>query len=217
MIYGRIYRAEFPNGKMYVGATTLALKVRADCHASSAVTNNPRGCPVFHAAIRKYGNPRFIEIDTGCSKEELSLKEKQWIKDLDTHVPKGYNLAEGGHNGTASEETKRKMSISRTGAKNPRYGKPRSDDVKRKISQTKLGTTLRNEHIANIRRSCRASGHRRNMSLLKSRLSLEEMETVQELYATKEYTQQALADMFYVGRISIRTALLFDMNKSVGV
>ena len=195
----------------------MSLKTRVGCHVSAARTNNPRGCPVFHAAIRKYGKPEFTEIDATFSKEELSYKEKYWIRELDAQVPRGYNVAEGGHNGKVSFETKKKMSISRRGSKNPRYGKPRSDSVRRKISETKSGTALSDEHKEKIRKTCGSKEFRESMSLTKSSLSLAEMKTVQELYATGKHTQQTLAHVFDVGRNSIRTALSYDKNKFIGV
>ena len=156
MVYGRIYKAEFPNGKLYVGATTLSIPERAGMHINSAKRGDS-GCPVFFNAIRKYGTPEFIEICSVSSAEELDAAEREWIVSLGTMVPAGYNIKEGGRNGRHSEETKRKMSRSRTGKKMPprtpeqclnyrrmgsqnhNFGKPRSAETRKRIGDAQRG------------------------------------------------------------------------------
>lgn len=91
MLYGRIYKAEFPNGKLYVGATTMTVDERAKIHILSAKRGDS-GCPVFFNAIRKYGTPEFIELCSVSSAEELDAAELEWISFLDTMVPEGYNI-----------------------------------------------------------------------------------------------------------------------------
>jgi hypothetical protein len=75
---------------------------------------------VLKSAIKKYGKENFeISIVCECdSIEEMNLKEEIYIKLFNSMVPNGYNLISGGNNRLASEETKRKMSISQKGIKN---------------------------------------------------------------------------------------------------
>ncbi len=131
MVYGRIYRAEFPNGKMYVGATTLALRVRVANHVNRAKQGESR-CPALFNALRKYGEPEFTEIDVAFSQEDLDEKECFYIKHYDTFPPNGYNIRGGGSRGKISEETKRKIS-----AKNK--GRVVSEETKKKISISRKG------------------------------------------------------------------------------
>ncbi len=156
MVYGRIYRAEFSNGKMYVGATTIAVDERAKIHILSAKRGDS-GCPAFYNAIRKYGTPEFTELCSVSSGKELDSEELEWISFLGTMVPEGYNIKEGGSNGRHSEETKRKMSLTRTGKKMPKrtteqcrnyrrigeqngnFGKSRSSATRKKIGDAQRG------------------------------------------------------------------------------
>jgi len=149
------------NGKLYVGMSTKSLAERCAEHIGSARWNSRT---VFHCAIRKYGPESFTfrVIDSASSLAELKVKEKLWIKKLNCRVPSGYNLTDGGdgvvnppfevrernrlaHLGKkASEETKRKMSLSQTGRKMPpgfaekmrllNTGKKHSLETRRKLS-----------------------------------------------------------------------------------
>jgi hypothetical protein len=75
-----IYMAtNIKNGKRYIGATKRALKVRRSKHYSDA-KGKRRGCHVFNAAIRKYGEDAFewtiistAENYTDLMKEEIRL------------------------------------------------------------------------------------------------------------------------------------------------
>ena len=96
--YGIIYKATFPNGKMYVGQTTRELQVRIAQHIG---TRNSENFP-FHRAIKKYGkeNIKWEIIDYGKSKDDLNEKERYWIKELRTYTgfrnSQGYNADLGG-------------------------------------------------------------------------------------------------------------------------
>jgi hypothetical protein len=99
--FGIIYKASFPNGKVYVGQTA------------------------FHRAIKKYGvdSIAWKIIDTAQSIEELNEREIHWIKALNSFAPNkhGYNMTLGGGGSTGcvpSEETRAKMSIARLGNTN---------------------------------------------------------------------------------------------------
>lgn len=97
------------NGKKYVGQTIQPLKSRWACHKSSG-----RGCPALKSAIKKYGEENFKveEVDQAISREELDVKEKKWIAELNTFTPNGYNLTSGGEHPIFSEEARIKMSES---------------------------------------------------------------------------------------------------------
>lgn len=82
------------NGKQYVGFTTRAVSIRWKEHCEGS-----KGA--LHAAIRKYGVESF-EVETVFQSEELDLAlvaEEIWIEELDTLVPNGYNIREGGYEG----------------------------------------------------------------------------------------------------------------------
>ena len=93
----------------------------------------------FWAAICKYGwtNLEHEIIASNLTQEEANVFERTLIEKLDTMNPlKGYNKDSGGIKGKCvSEETKRKISLSHMGEKNPMYGKCMSEENKKKRSQ----------------------------------------------------------------------------------
>ena len=130
---GVIYvRPNLINGKKYVGQAT-DLKIRQNnwkCltqkYAGEAINN----------ARAKYGIDNFgFEILRECEDEELDYWEKYYIKKLNTKVPYGYNMTDGGDgkNGCpVSEETKRKISEGHKGL-------VRSQETRKKMSEKKKG------------------------------------------------------------------------------
>jgi group I intron endonuclease len=116
MSYGIIYKATFPNGKVYIGQTIKPIHLRIRVHGSCKKKTR------FNSAIKKYGfdNIAWETIDTAENKEELDRKEIGYINLYNSRGKKyGYNIALGGSSGKPglgkkkSEEEKR-----RTGAKN---------------------------------------------------------------------------------------------------
>ena len=67
---------------LYVGKTTGSLKARLAGHLSKARTMAQLP---FHMYINTIGEDAIdiIEIDTASSEEELSTKERKWIRELD--------------------------------------------------------------------------------------------------------------------------------------
>ena len=163
-----------PSGKRYVGQTGKKPEYRWD-NGKGYLSKNKNGKynqPAFANAILKYGWDNFSHeiIASNLTKKEADNLERTLIKQLDTMNYKyGYNCAEGGSCGAISEETKkklseahkgkvlseehrRKMSESIRGEKNHNYGKPRSEETKRKIKAAQktrkvVQYTLRGELI----------------------------------------------------------------------
>ena len=82
------------NGKMYVGKTKQSLKKRQAQHYSYA--KRPKS--IFHKALVKYGFDKFEWKILYEDQDEAILyqKEKDYIKELNTITPYGYNLTTGG-------------------------------------------------------------------------------------------------------------------------
>ena len=102
--YGRIYIIRNTvNSKIYVGQTTVSIKLRFQNHLSAARNNKDY---VIGKAIRKYGQDKFyVELLEECLKEELNEREKYWIsffKATDSRY--GYNLSIGGHHPFTTKE-----------------------------------------------------------------------------------------------------------------
>ena len=134
---GVIYvRPNLINGKKYVGqATTKRFKERQYKWKN---LNNPYAGPAINRARAKYGIDNFgFEILRECNDDELDYWEKYYIKELNTKVPYGYNLTDGG-GGTSgyifslTEEQKKKISEALKGRK-------LSEETKDKISKKKKG------------------------------------------------------------------------------
>jgi hypothetical protein len=139
--YGKIYRlTNKVNGKMYHGQT-IEENIndrwnkyrRLECKSQKKLYN----------AIKKYGWDNFLAevIDTTPQNQsQLDELEIFYIAKFDS-INNGYNIMPGGAHGKHSEETKRKISNSFKGNKNPNFGKHRSDNTKQKISNTLKGKT----------------------------------------------------------------------------
>ena len=141
------------NFKIYVGSTVDVYNRNAS-HKKCA---NKNAGSLFHRAINKYGwesfyGPDIIEV---CTQESRNDRENYWIKyygTLDDRL--GYNLCLA-DNTELSEDTKRKISESHKGEKNPNFGKygelnplfgiPRPDYVVEKIRKANTGKTQSEE------------------------------------------------------------------------
>lgn len=124
------------NGKVYIGK-----------HKYSNINDGYFGSgKILKYAIEKYGKDNFIkEIckdNIGCE-TAVDFYETLFIKKENCIIPNGYNLTLGGEGGDTftnrSEESKEltrsRMSESRTGEKNPFYGKTHSDEIKAHLKE----------------------------------------------------------------------------------
>lgn len=116
---GFIYlRTNTVNGKKYVGQT-LDIKTRQRKWKS---LTKPYAGTAINNARKKYGVDTFVfEILKECKDEELNKWEMYYIEKLDTKIPKGYNMTDGGDGKSGcyvSEETRKKMSESKKGKYN---------------------------------------------------------------------------------------------------
>ena len=148
MIYGAIYFAlevrcmdrkycvyrhtNKANGKVYIGITGDIPEHRW------ANGLRYQGNVYFNNAINKYGWDGFEHeiLHEGLSQEEASRLEVELIAEHQSFDRRfGYNIALGGvGHASISEETRQKMRESHLGEKNHNFGKPKTDDVKEKLS-----------------------------------------------------------------------------------
>lgn len=96
------------NGKIYVGQT-INFEQRMGQHR--------RGKQCIDNAIKKYGRENFsVEVIEECSVEQLNEREIFWIAKLNSKVPNGYNLTDGGDGIVGcSEETRAKLAAASMG------------------------------------------------------------------------------------------------------
>lgn len=149
-----VYMHKTPNGKVYIGITSLNPLER--WRNGSGYYNNHH----FRNAIKKYGwdNIEHLIISTGLDKEAACTLEKELINQYDsTNCNKGYNHSTGGEFPTAglkiTEEQKKKISNALRGSKSYWYGKHLPKDVKNKIAAAHKGKHLSSEHKAKISKS----------------------------------------------------------------
>lgn len=138
------------SGKKYVGQSLNCLE-RWKVHTTPKKNSNG-----IKGAIMKYGVEAFtFSIIEECNKEDLNDREAWWISTLATLSPSGYNLTSGGGQGTTvSNETRNKQSKLRLGKKlhphseetKQRMRKPKSEEHKKNLSNSKKGKTLSDEH-----------------------------------------------------------------------
>ena len=152
------------NGKVYIGQTVQNAMVRYGQHLC-----NSRRKPYLplHRAINKYGIDNFEFIYEECDNGELDEREIEYIKELDTLKPNGYNLDCGGNlQKSRSRETRLKISKALTGKKlstehrksisfyhadvsgasNPFYGKRHTSKTKAKMSVNRRGKCTGNKN-----------------------------------------------------------------------
>ena len=134
------------NGKVYIGITYQNVKYRWRKNGVGYKKQK------FYNAIKKYGWDNFehIILFENLTFEESCLKEQELIKKYNSNNRKyGYNHSIGGDKNSKgshwimSEETKEKDRqahlgkkngmYGRKGTKHPNYGKPLSEETKRKM------------------------------------------------------------------------------------
>lgn len=154
--YGLIYCAKnIENNKVYIGQTTKKLETRVHQHFKNAKNNNRSSYKnsYFYNSIRKNGEDVFqwIVLYYAGNKELLNEAEKYYIKLLNSSNNRyGYNLTYGGESFlNLTEEAKERWRLSVVKSGKNRRGKPtklkgikRSEEFKKKISDSKKGTNM---------------------------------------------------------------------------
>lgn len=139
------------NGKKYFGITSQSINSRwRDGFGYKNQT-------VFWNAICKYTWDGFLHdiIEDRLMIEEAKQKEKELIALHKTNVSRwgrnalGYNMTDGGDGCSGlclSEATRKLMSANNSGKNNPNYGRPHTEDEKRRIGLGSKGKHLSSEH-----------------------------------------------------------------------
>lgn len=159
-----IYKLTFPNGKIYIGMTTAALRNRLYCHRFKAKAEAPK--LLVHRAWKLHGEP-LAEVLAIVDDADLPATEVRAIRVFGSFGEGGYNMTPGGedspmktpaivekvralaltperiarniavHLGSKrSLETRQEMSRARKGM---RAGIPKSPETRRKMSMSRKG------------------------------------------------------------------------------
>jgi group I intron endonuclease len=132
--------------KIYVGLTSVSLRERWTNHKSNC-KNPAKYTSALYCSMRKHGieNFKIEQIDTAETLGELNIKEQTYIKALNSLVPTGYNLDDGGGSQNCHPETRAKISAALKGRpiKNRMNGAPKgrpvSPERRTQISATMTG------------------------------------------------------------------------------
>jgi group I intron endonuclease len=137
------------SGKQYVGQCKSYQKNgykhgrrrRFQHHLNEAKNyGKEKGCRILNSAIKKYGSENFsVKLLKKCPIADLDKWEQYYIRKYNTLAPNGYNIRTGGSRGKHCASSCEKMRQSKLGPKNHNYGKPRSEETKKKISEKKKG------------------------------------------------------------------------------
>ena len=130
-----IYKITSPSGNIYIGQSVNIKRRWADYRARVKCAQK-----ILARSFIKYGveNHQFDIIEY-CSIEDLNCSERFWQEEFKANGKNGLNciLTQCGEKRYEhSEETKKKMSDSKKGEKNPNWGKIMSEDVKEKRKKT---------------------------------------------------------------------------------
>lgn len=152
-----VYKLTSPEGKVYIGCTSLKPEYRWNC-GRQYIDNKE-----MTSDIEMYGWDNFDHeiVASGLNEEDAYHMEQELILRYNsTNRNYGYNKSIGGkartlgchyteetkrkigdsHRGVHhTEETKRKISESHRGEKHPMYGKHLSEETRRKIGETQRG------------------------------------------------------------------------------
>lgn len=143
------------NGMSYIGQSKNCWD-RWMYHKAPSKNNRP-----IDKAINEFGKDNFnFQILLECPPDMLDVWERDMINLHDTLYPNGYNYQGGGKltYTDVCEETRRKLSESLMGEKNPMYKKTFTEEHRRKISDANKGKRkppLSEEHRRKISESLR--------------------------------------------------------------
>lgn len=105
---GCVYLLSFPNGKNYVG-------VRKDLDVERRVSAHLKSKHSVGKALRKYGRETINVSILARSRswKRLMLLERQYIRELGSKHPSGYNLTEGGEGSLGRKVSSRHRVVAR--------------------------------------------------------------------------------------------------------
>lgn len=142
--------------KIYIGSTITSFIYRWRQHHSKLKMGKHENAHLQSSYI-KYGDSNFeyTVLYVGTSLEDIRTREQEFINILDSCNPdKGYNMDSIVDRSTRSEETKKKISLSRkgkcSGSFNGFYGKTHTEEVREKIRQAHIGKKLSDSTKAKI-------------------------------------------------------------------
>lgn len=158
----KVYRHTLKeDGRSYIGQTCLTLERRSGQNGYRY-----KHCPKFWNAIEKYGWDSFehVVIEDNLTLEEANILEEKLIKEYNS-IENGFNINLGGRNHLWSLEQQQQMKERNLGEKNPNYGKPRSEETKRKIGEANRIAQLGKHHSEGTKKKM-SETHKKDIPIL---------------------------------------------------
>jgi group I intron endonuclease len=120
------------NGNKYIGQSIHLEKRTHDSH---------KNCLAINGAVKKYGEESFKRYFVVlCEKWELDRLETECIKIFHSHVSEcGYNISWGGNAPMRGRKLSPEHLEKISGENNYGFGKPRSAETRKKISESQKG------------------------------------------------------------------------------
>lgn len=129
-----IYKIVSPNNRVYIGQSRNIYK-RWGSYKSPKTIKQPR----LYSSILKYGIENHIfEVIEECEIEQLNIRERYWQEFYNVMSEEGLNCTLTPTDESPkeiSEETRKKLRLSKLGENNPMYGKTPSEETKQLISE----------------------------------------------------------------------------------
>lgn len=150
------------NGNQYIGKTSKTLEERWDTHMDTLLYDSKSRTRYLYRALNFYGIDKFTlaVVEDNISEDGINEREKFWIKTLNTLIPNGYNMTEGGDGGSMKDNPNYIESIKRRdlkgsknpmwgkrGENNPNFGSKRSKEQKENIQQSLQNAWNRNPNL----------------------------------------------------------------------
>jgi group I intron endonuclease len=185
------------NNKIYVGQTNNLAKRRREHKAKDRLFT--KRSPLYQS-IQKYGFENFemIPIEEHTSEEAVDEAEEFWIQFFQSRNREfGYNLAEGGKVNRGfkhseefkQEQSERKIEYYKT-HKPHNYGAAMTTDAKDNLSKIFSGEKSLNAKFSN-----------------------EQVKEMRRLYATGEYTQTELAQIYHTSTFTMSEIVRYKRYK----
>ena len=190
--------------KMYIGQTIRKVEYRIKEHFNLEKLEKEtrkKSVKLFNA-MKKYGKENFIwGIVDVCydNQEKLNEMENYYINKYDT-IENGYNLREGGANGSLNEETKTKISLAIKGRKATEEEKVHKSVATKKMWE-EMPEDVRNKRISKLNET---------RKLIKNRSkSLETIEKIRTSNTGLKRNDEALKNI----RLGIKNRKKWEMSK----
>ena len=180
-------------GEKYIGQSVNEVGNRWNRHSD---INSKSGSLKLKRCIHKYNKDNFdYSIIEVCETiDQLNEREVHWIKELNTLSPNGYNLNNGGMNKIPSEETRKKMCISRQGRVFSEETKLKmslshqnvSEETRKKMSLSQTGKKRSQESIQKMRDAQKNITPETRLKLSRARIGIKfSPESIQKMKLSK--------------------------------